>query len=39
MEDDIRDAALICAAQRVEHYEIAAYGCTRTFVEQLGNQT
>jgi ferritin-like metal-binding protein YciE len=37
MEDDVRDAALICAAQRVEHYEIAAYGCARTFAEQIGN--
>jgi ferritin-like metal-binding protein YciE len=37
MEDDVRDAALICAAQRVEHYEIAAYGSARTFAEQLGN--
>lgn len=36
LEDEIRDAALICAAQRVEHYEIAAYGCSRTFAEQLG---
>src|SRR6188472_2018838 len=33
MEDDVRDAALICAAQRVEHYEIAGYGCARTFAE------
>ena len=37
MEDDVLDAALICAAQRVEHYEIAAYGCARTFAERLGN--
>jgi ferritin-like metal-binding protein YciE len=26
MEDGIKDAALIAAAQRVEHYEIAGYG-------------
>jgi ferritin-like metal-binding protein YciE len=38
MEDDVRDAALICAAQRVEHYEIAGYGCARTFAERLGNE-
>jgi ferritin-like metal-binding protein YciE len=38
MEDDVRDAALICAAQRVEHYEIAGYGCARTFAEQIGNE-
>ena len=29
-------AALIGAAQRVEHYEIAAYGTARTFAERLG---
>lgn len=32
----IRDAALISAAQRVEHYEIAVYGCVRTWADQLG---
>lgn len=32
----IRDALLIGAAQRVEHYEIAAYGTVRAFAEQLG---
>lgn len=32
----VRDAALIAAAQRVEHYEIAGYGSARTFAEQLG---
>jgi hypothetical protein len=31
------DAAIIGAAQRVEHYEIAAYGTVRTFAEKLGN--
>jgi ferritin-like metal-binding protein YciE len=36
--DDVCDAALICAAQKVEHYEIAGYGCARTFAEQLGHQ-
>jgi ferritin-like metal-binding protein YciE len=30
------DAALIAAAQRVEHYEIAAYGCIRTYANLLG---
>jgi ferritin-like metal-binding protein YciE len=34
---DVLDAALICAAQKVEHYEIAGYGCARTFAQQLGN--
>ena len=38
MDDDVRDAALIAAAQRVEHYEIAGYGCARTFAEQLGHR-
>lgn len=32
----VRDAALISAAQRVEHYEIAVYGCVRTYADQLG---
>jgi ferritin-like metal-binding protein YciE len=30
------DAAIISAAQRVEHYEMAAYGTVRTFAKQLG---
>jgi ferritin-like metal-binding protein YciE len=37
METDVLDAALIGAAQRVEHYEIAGYGCARTFAERIGN--
>lgn len=32
------DAALICAGQKVEHYEIATYGCLREWAEQLGNK-
>ena len=32
------DAGLIAAAQRVEHYEIAGYGCVRTYANQLGEQ-
>ena len=35
-EDDVLDAALISAAQRVEHYEIAAYGTVSTYAELLG---
>jgi ferritin-like metal-binding protein YciE len=31
-----KDAALIAAAQRVEHYEIAAYGTARTLADELG---
>jgi ferritin-like metal-binding protein YciE len=34
-EDDVRDAGLIAAAQRVEHYEIAGYGCARTYAQLL----
>ena len=32
----VRDAALISAAQRVEHYEMAGYGTVRTYAELLG---
>ena len=32
---EVKDAALIAAAQRVEHYEMAGYGCARTFARQL----
>jgi ferritin-like metal-binding protein YciE len=35
-EDALMDAAIIGAAQRVEHYEIAAYGTVKAFAEQLG---
>jgi len=35
-DPDVKDAALIAAAQRVEHYEIAGYGTLRTFAERLG---
>ena len=33
---NVKDAALIAAAQRVEHYEMAGYGTLRTFAERLG---
>ena len=33
--EDVRDAAIIGAAQRIEHYEIAAYGCARTYARRL----
>lgn len=36
-EPAVMDAALIAAAQRVEHYEIAGYGTVRTFARMLGN--
>jgi ferritin-like metal-binding protein YciE len=35
-EDSVLDAGIIVAAQKVEHYEIAAYGSVRTFAELLG---
>ncbi|MCY2966592.1 MAG: ferritin-like domain-containing protein [Planctomycetota bacterium] len=35
-EPSVMDAALIAAAQRVEHYEMAGYGCVRTFARLLG---
>ena len=35
-EPEVMDAGLISAAQRVEHYEIAAYGTVRTYAELLG---
>jgi ferritin-like metal-binding protein YciE len=37
MAEGVKDAALIAAAQRVEHYEIAGYGCVRTYANLLGN--
>ncbi len=36
-DDDLRDAVIIGSAQRVEHYEIAAYGTARTHAETLGH--
>lgn len=38
LEDEVLDAGLISAAQRVEHYEIAAYGCVRTYADILGEK-
>lgn len=35
---EVRDAAIISACQRVEHYEMAAYGSVRTFAEQMGHE-
>jgi ferritin-like metal-binding protein YciE len=32
----VMDAGLIAAAQKVEHYEMASYGCARTWAEKLG---
>lgn len=33
----LKDAALIAAAQRVEHYEMAGYGCVRAYATKLGD--
>jgi ferritin-like metal-binding protein YciE len=38
MDEDVKDAGIIAAAQRVEHYEIAAYGTARTFATLLGDR-
>ena len=35
-DSDVLDAAIIAAAQRVEHYEMAGYGCARTYANMLG---
>lgn len=36
-DEAVRDAALIGSAQRVEHYEMAGYGCVRTYARLLGH--
>jgi ferritin-like metal-binding protein YciE len=36
MDNDVMDAALIAAAQKVEHYEIATYGTVRTWAGLMG---
>jgi ferritin-like metal-binding protein YciE len=35
IEEGLGDATLICAAQKIEHYEIAAYGCLRSWAQSL----
>lgn len=37
MDEEVRDAALIASAQRVEHYEMAGYGCLRTWAKLMGH--
>jgi ferritin-like metal-binding protein YciE len=37
-DEEVRDAGLIAAAQRVEHYEMAGYGCARTYAELIGDK-
>ena len=36
-DESVLDAALISAAQKVEHYEMAGYGCVRTYAQLLGD--
>jgi len=36
LSDEVMDAAIIAANQKIEHYEIACYGTARTYAEQLG---
>ena len=38
LEGEILDAAMICAAQKVEHYEMASYGSVRTWAQLLGQK-
>ena len=35
-DPSVKDCALICAAQKVEHYEISTYGCLIAYAKQLG---
>ena len=35
--DHVLDAALVAAAQKIEHYEMATYGCLRTWAQLLGD--
>ncbi|HZN64263.1 MAG TPA: ferritin-like domain-containing protein [Tepidisphaeraceae bacterium] len=37
MDEETMDAALIAVAQKIEHYEIAGYGTTRTWAQQIGD--
>ena len=37
-DSEVKDAGLIFAAQRVEHYEIAGYGTARAYAELLGDK-
>ena len=38
LSPDVQDAGIIAGAQRAEHYEIASYGCARTYAELLQNR-
>jgi ferritin-like metal-binding protein YciE len=36
-EADVKDAGLVAVVQKIEHYEMAGYGCARTWARQLGH--
>jgi ferritin-like metal-binding protein YciE len=36
MDPAVKDAAIVCAAQKVEHYEICGYGTAKAYAEELG---
>jgi ferritin-like metal-binding protein YciE len=38
MDPEVKDAAIIAACQRVEHYEMAGYGCVKTYAHLLGDE-
>ncbi|HET7216274.1 MAG TPA: ferritin-like domain-containing protein [Terriglobia bacterium] len=38
-QDVVRDAGIIAASQRVEHYEMAVYGALRTWMDELGDSS
>ena len=38
MAPSVKDAGLIAAAQKVEHYEIASYGTLRTYAQMMGHR-
>ncbi|GIW99357.1 MAG: hypothetical protein KatS3mg111_2690 [Pirellulaceae bacterium] len=38
IDPEVRDAAVVAAAQRIEHYEMAGYGTARAFAEKLGKK-
>jgi ferritin-like metal-binding protein YciE len=37
-DEEVLDAGLICGSQKIEHYEIAGYGCARAFAELLDEE-
>lgn len=38
-DESVKDAGLIAVAQKIEHYEMAGYGCLRTWARLLGNDS